>query len=98
VKELASAAHLAPSQLGFGIAGGEEAAVCAARRYIDNMTPGQVFVKIAFNSLRRDSILEAVAKYFPELLAFAQSTIGQASVVQFGDCMLQSAEGAQQAR
>jgi len=37
VKE-ASAALLASSQLGFGIAGG--AAVRAARRYIDNMMPG----------------------------------------------------------
>jgi len=99
VKE-ASAALLAPSQLGFGIAGGAEAAVRAARRYIDNMMPGQVFVKIdfknAFKTPRRDSILEAVAKFFPELLAFAQWTIGQASVLQFGDFVLQSAEDAQQ--
>jgi len=64
------------------------------------MMPGQVFVKIdfknTFNTLRRDSILEAVAKYFPELLAFAKSTIDQASVPQFGDFVLQYAEGAQQ--
>jgi len=83
---------LAPSQLGFGIAGEAEAAVRAVRRYIDNMMPRYVFVKInfknAFNTLKRDSILEAVAKYFPELLAFAQSTIGQASVLQFGDFVL----------
>ena len=46
--------------------------------------------------LRRDSILEAVAKHFPELLAFAQSTMDQESVLQFGDFVLQSAEGAQQ--
>jgi len=53
-----SAALLAPSQLGFGIAGGAEAAIRAARRYVDNMMPGQVFMKIdfknAFNTLRRD--------------------------------------------
>jgi len=39
-----------------------EAGIHAVRRYIDNMMPGQVFVKIdfknAFNSLRRVSILE----------------------------------------
>jgi hypothetical protein len=96
----ASAALLTPRQLGFGITGGAEAAVRAARRYIDNMIPGQVFVKIdfknAFNTLRRDSILEAVAKYFPELLAFSQSTIGEVYALQFGDFVLQSAEGAQQ--
>jgi len=99
VKE-ASATLLAPRQLGFGIAVGAEAVVRTARRYVDNLTPGQVLVKIdfknAFNTLRRDSILEAVAKYFPELLAFAQSTIGQESVLQFGDFVLQSSEGAQQ--
>ena len=99
VKE-ASATLLAPRQLGFGIAGGAEAAVRAARRYVENMNQGQVFVKIdfknAFNTLRRDSILEAVAMYFPELLAFAQSTMDQESVLQFGDFVLQSAEGAQQ--
>ena len=95
-----SAALLAPRQLGFGIAGGAEATVRAARRYIDYMKPGNVFLKIdfrnAFNSLRRDSVLEAVAKHFPELLPFAESTIGHESILQFGDFMLQSAEGAQQ--
>lgn len=99
VKERSSTL-LAPRQLGFGIAGGAEAAVRAARRYVDSMEPGQVFIKIdfknAFNTLRRDTILEAVAKHFPELLPFAESTIGQSSILQFGDFLLQSAEGAQQ--
>jgi len=49
VKE-ASAALLAPSHQSFVIAGGEEAAVRAARRYIENMMPGQVFVKIDFKN------------------------------------------------
>ena len=86
---------LTPRQLGFGIAGGAEAAVRAARRYVDSMEPGQVFIKIdfksAFNTLRRDTILEAVVKHFPELLPFAKSTIGQSSILQFGDFLLQSA-------
>src|SRR5208282_5436515 len=77
-----------------------EAAVRAARRYIDNMEDGQVFVKIdfknAFNTLRRDSILEAVSKYFPELLPFASSSIGCASDLQFGEFNVTSNEGAQQ--
>ena len=61
------------------------------------MNQGQVFVKIdfkkAFNTLRRDSILETVAKHIPELMAFAQSTMDQVSVLQFGDlcCSLQKA-------
>jgi hypothetical protein len=99
VKE-ASAALLAPRQLGFGVPGGAEAAVHAARRYLDHIKQGQVLVKIdfrnAFNTLRRDSILEAVAKHFPELLPFALSTIDTPSDLLFGDFVLQSEEGAQQ--
>ena len=59
-----------------------------------------MFVKIdfrnAFNNLRRESILEAVAKQFPELLPFTISSIGSPSNLQFGDFMLSSEEGAQQ--
>ncbi len=77
VKE-SSLVLLAPRQLGFGVAGVAEAAVRAAMRYVK---PDEVFVKIdfrnAFNTLRRDSILEAVAKHFPKLLHFAESTIIQ---------------------
>ena len=87
---------LAPRQLGFGITKGAEAAVRAARRYVDNMQQGQLFLKIdfrnAFNTLRRDSILEAVARYFPELLPFTLSTTGHTSNLEFGDYLLQSAE------
>jgi hypothetical protein len=39
---------------------------------------------------------EAVNKHLPELLPFAMSTIDHESVLQFGDYVLQSAEGAQQ--
>ena len=96
----ASAALLAPRQLGFGVKGGAEAAVRAARCYVENMKSGQLFIKIdfknAFNTLRRDSILEAVAKHFPELLHFAASTIDSPSDLQFGKFTVQSEEGAQQ--
>jgi len=76
-----SAALLAPGQLGFWIAGGAESAVRAARRYIDNMMLGQVFVKIdfnnAFNTLRRDwKQSPSTFHSCSLLLAFAQSTIG----------------------
>ena len=92
---------LAPSrQLGFGISGGIEAAVRAARCYLENMNRGKLFVKVdfrnAFNTVRRDSILEAVAKHLPELLPFATSTLSGPSNLQFSEYMLQSEEGAQQ--
>ena len=96
----ASVAILTPRQLGFGVRNGAEAAVRAARCYLENMESGQVFMKIdfknAFNMLRRDSILEAVAKHFPELLHFTSSTIVSSSALQFGEFTLMSEEGAQQ--
>ena len=96
----ASATLLAPRQLGFGVQGGAEAAVRAARRYLEKMEQGKLLVKIdfrnAFNTVRRDAILEAVAKHFPELLPFAQSTMGSPTDLQFADFVLLSEEGAQQ--
>jgi hypothetical protein len=98
--KVASAALLAPRQLGFGITRGAEAAVQAARRYVYNMQHSQLFLKTdfrnAFNALCRDSILKAVARYFLELLQFTLSTTGHTSNLQFGDYLLQSVEGAQQ--
>ena len=56
---------LAPRQLGFGISGGTEAAVRAARCYLESMNSGKLFVRVdfrnAFNTVRRDAILEATS-------------------------------------
>jgi len=64
------------------------------------MDRGKLFIKVdfrnAFNTVRRDAILEAVAKHFPELLHFALSTIGGPSELQFAEFILLSEEGAQQ--
>ena len=57
---------LAPQQLGFGIKGGAEAAVHAARMY-------------AFNSLRRDRMLLAVQELAPALYPFVHSTYSSPS-------------------
>jgi len=63
--------QFAPVQLGVGVPCGAEAAVHATRRYVMSMQNENVFVKIdfsnAFNSLRRDCMLEAVAKDLPEI-------------------------------
>lgn len=91
---------LAPHQLGFGVPGGCEAAVHTARRYTQNLPADQVLVKIdfknAFNCVRRDTILEAVALHIPELLPFATSAYSVASNLIFGENSLQSEEGIQQ--
>jgi hypothetical protein len=64
--KVASAAFLAPRKLGYGVTRGVETTVRAARCYVDSMQQSQLFLKIdsknAFNTLRRDSILEAVAR------------------------------------
>ena len=43
-----AAALLGPRQLGFGVQGGCEGAVHTARRFVENMQPGQVLLKIDF--------------------------------------------------
>ena len=54
--------QLRPVQVGFRIAGRAEAAVHAAIKFIDNARPHDIMMKIdmrnAFNSMRRDHILE----------------------------------------
>ena len=86
--------------MSFGISGGIEAAVRAARCYLENMDKGKLLVKVdfrnAFNTMRIDSILEAVAKHLPELLPFTTSTLSGPSDLQFANFTLQSEEGTQQ--
>jgi hypothetical protein len=93
---VASAALLAPRKLGLGVTRGVETALRAARCYVDNMQQSQLFVKTdsknVFNTLRRDSILEAVARYFPELMQFMSSATGHTSNLQFGDYLLQATD------
>ena len=52
------ASLLKPQQLGVGVKGGAEALVHGACRYVDNLSPSHVLVKLdfknAFNSVRRD--------------------------------------------
>jgi len=50
----------------------------------------------AFNSIRRDAVLDAVAFHRPDLLPLAISTYGSPSFLWTGDTTLQSAEGVQQ--
>ena len=91
---------LAPLQLGVGIPGGAEAAVHATRRFIDGMPKDSVIVKLdfsnAFNTLRRDTMLEAVAKDLPEIYAFAHANYSDATQLKFSEHVVLSEEGPQQ--
>src|SRR5271163_754301 len=92
-----SLALLAPRQLGFAVKGGAEAAARATRLYLQNIQPGQAFLKIdfknAFNTIRRDSLLKSISLHFPELLNFASSSLMSPSVLQFGEYTIESEEG-----
>jgi len=63
--------YFQPRQLGVGTAGGCEAAIHAARRYLESLPPDHVVVKLdfsnAFNTLHRRDMLQAIFDRLPEL-------------------------------
>jgi hypothetical protein len=67
---------------------------------LENLPPGHVLLKVdfsnAFNSVRRDVLLEAVAAYIPDLLPYASSSYTAHSSLTFGEHRLSSEMGAQQ--
>jgi len=70
-------AKLAPSQLGFGVPLGAEAAAHAARVFVTNSGPGQALVKIdfsnAFITLQRNEMLKTVHSEIPAMYPFFYS-------------------------
>ena len=66
---------LAHRQLGYGVSGGAEAVVHAARQYVSNLQPGDAVVKLdfrnAFNLVRMDKMLKAVKTLTPEIYRFS---------------------------
>src|SRR6218665_3058935 len=91
---------LAPIQLGVGVPGGAEAAVHATRRWVKSMPTDCVLVKLdfsnAFNTLRRDSLLEAVARNIPELYSFAHASYSCKPILRHVKNIIRSEEGTQQ--
>ena len=92
--------YFAPRQLGFGSSGGCEAAVHAARRFINSMPSDFVVAKLdfsnAFNCLHRDVMLTAVKDQLPELYNFCHLAYSQTSFLNFGPYTILSQEGPQQ--
>ena len=90
----------APHQLGFGIAGGVEAAVHTGRVYLNHLPPEKAMLKAdfrnAFNSIRRDKMLKAVDRHIPQLLPFVHSAYSAPSILFWEDAQVISAEGIQQ--
>ncbi len=92
--------RLLPIQVGVGARGGCEAAVHAVRRYIPSMKDDSILVKLdfqnAFNSVRRDVMLRAVADQVPGIYKFCLLSYGGPTELKFGDHIICSEEGAQQ--
>ena len=98
---MSCASVLAPAQLGVGTKGGAASLVHSARQYLQRMDDTRAFVKLdfsnAFNSIRRDAVLEAVAEHVPDLLPFANSVYGSPSQLWLDeDQQVASSEGVQQ--
>ena len=74
---------LSPRQLGYGVTKGAEAAVHAARFYLRNIGSNKVLLKLdfsnAFNSIRRDKMLEAVQRLAPSIYPFVHSVYSSPS-------------------
>lgn len=91
---------LAPSQLGFGVQQGGEAAAHAARSFLANLIDGHALLKIdftnAFNTLSREEMLNVIHNELPELYPFIDSCYSDPSFLRFGQYTIISDEGPQQ--
>ena len=91
---------LAPIQVDLGVRGGAEAAVHAARRFLDLSGGTSGLLKLdfenAFNTVHRQAVLSACMQHLPDLARLAYSAYGGNSVLLFGDHRLESAFGVQQ--
>ena len=93
-------AKMAPTQLGFGVKQGTEAAAHATRRFLQQLRQGQALLKLdfvnAFNAISRDEMLRVVSDELPELFNYISTCYSSASHLCFGDFLISSEEGVQQ--
>ena len=78
-----------PNQMGVGTPKGGESAVHAVRSYVESdSVQDQVLLKIdfknAFNSVRRDVVLQLVKEILPEIYPFIHQCYGEKSNLFFG--------------
>lgn len=100
VRDLVSS-YLKPTQIGFSIKGGCEAAVHACRTYIkSNRGNRKVILKIdfknAFNSVERDEMLRNIRMKSPSIYPFMWQCYSSSSILFFGKDQIMSEVGAQQ--
>ena len=90
---------LQPKQVGVDVAGGAEAAVHAMRRYVEVLPAGHTIVKLslnAFNSIRRDLLLDKIAKNILELYRFTLAKYSCEPTLVYDEHTIPSREGSQQ--
>jgi len=91
---------LSPLQMGVGVPRGVEAVVHATRAFVSDLQPNEVLVKLdfqnAFNSVRRDTILEVAASQISEAYPYICSSYSGTSNLSYEGHILPSAEGIQQ--
>ena len=93
--------ELRPNQVGVGTPKGAEAAVHALRSYLENpSTANKVLLKIdfknAYNTIRRDVILNLVKQKLPKVYNFAHQCYSKSTNLIFDSEVLLSQEGVQQ--
>ena len=70
--------YLSLIQLVVGVAGGTEADVYSLRRYVSTMGDDDIKVKLdfakAFNIFSRDTLMETMAMFIPEIYCFVHTT------------------------
>ena len=92
--------ELRPVQLGVGVPGGCEAAVHAVRCFSSNTNSKNIIVKLdiknAFNSIRRDHLLETCLKRTPSLFPLACLSYSSSTDLFIPDTSILSASGVQQ--
>ena len=91
--------YFVPTQLVAGISGGCEAAVHAARRFIENIPSDYVVAKLdfsnAFNNLHRDVMLQSVYNTLPDICKFCYLCYGQPTFLRYGNETILSQERTQ---
>ena len=91
---------LAPRQLGYGVPGGVEAAVHAARYFLQTLDSNSALLKLdfrnAFNSIRRDKMLSAVKDLAPTIFPYVLSCYSAPTSLFWEDYVIESREGVQQ--
>ena len=93
--------HFFPTQLGVAVPGGVEVAIHTVRAWIDRHSGSRkVLIKLdfanAFNSVRRQDVVNATRVHFPGLARFVAWAYGRPTNLRFGETVIPSASGVQQ--